>query len=508
LYNVGESLFRPTKKAGGVWDLEGPWLAKSYELAPDLSKAIVHLQEGVQFHKGWGEMTAEDVAWSVNDANAATTPTSIHGQAGDFAALFGEWKAVDRYTVEVPFVGYDVRWVTRFANYYYQAFSVLSKTVYDEKGEVWTRENIIATGPFEVIQWVRDDVIHLKAVADHWYRTAKAKEVRLLEIPELSTRKAMLETGELDAADIDLKLVPDLLREGFESTTNMNVHQEGVFFSGNLWETHHARTGEPLSREGAYRHDLPWIGNPDDPDDMEEARKVRWAMAVAVDREAINENVFEGLGWPVYITYLSPKHSRWQGKWSIPYDPEEGRALLKETEWPNGFESTLFVGPELGGGPGPAGELGDAIGGYWAEIGITTQVLKYAYAVHRPGLVGRTTTIPFLTTCDEGDGPQPWDWPKALVMSSLTRGGFCCGLESPFFSENYLKAAAEPDIEKRSEYTEAFADYQSHWKLDFGVVAVPVYVTYNPKSIAEWDMDLCVAGVVSGLDQIVPASTR
>ena len=29
---------------------------------------IFNIRDGVQFHHGWGELTAEDVAWSFNDA--------------------------------------------------------------------------------------------------------------------------------------------------------------------------------------------------------------------------------------------------------------------------------------------------------------------------------------------------------------------------------------------------------------------------------------------------------
>ena len=48
-------------------------------------------------------MTATDVAWSMNDANSTVTPESIHGQAGDFAGLWGEWTAVDDTTVSFNF---------------------------------------------------------------------------------------------------------------------------------------------------------------------------------------------------------------------------------------------------------------------------------------------------------------------------------------------------------------------------------------------------------------------
>ena len=55
-----------------------PMLANSFEIASDLSKATVTVQDGVMFHKGFGEMTAHDIVWSLNDANVAVTLESIH----------------------------------------------------------------------------------------------------------------------------------------------------------------------------------------------------------------------------------------------------------------------------------------------------------------------------------------------------------------------------------------------------------------------------------------------
>ena len=52
-------------------------------------------------------LTAADIAWSMNDANSVTNPESIHGQAGDFAGLWGEWTAVDDETITFDFTAYD-----------------------------------------------------------------------------------------------------------------------------------------------------------------------------------------------------------------------------------------------------------------------------------------------------------------------------------------------------------------------------------------------------------------
>jgi ABC-type transport system substrate-binding protein len=163
----------------------------------------------------------------------------------------------------------------------------------------------------------------------------------------------------------------------------------------------------------------------------------------------------------------------------------------------------LFIGPELGGGEGPAGEIGDAIAGFWDKTGLKTKVLKYAYAVYRPGLVGRTSVTPFLTSCDDGKESYPWDWPKGLVMTTLTRGGFACGNESPEILNWYLQSSKEPDREKRIQISNQYLAYMHHWALAPGYVSVPQAYFANPNSIKTWPQHL--GNSFNSPENIVPA---
>ncbi len=446
---------------------------------------------------------------------------SICASCANLSSLFGDnpMQVVDNRTVSFKFVNFDVRWSSYLLNICcHVGVLALSKKAFDEKGEEWMRDNVVATGPYQVEQWTRDDRIVLSRVENHWRKTGQVKNVNIIAIPEEATRVAMLRTGEVDAANISQKSNLPLLRDGFLALTTGQAIQEGVFFAGNLWEEVDARTGQPLERLTCARA-VPWIGCPGQAadkgkvqDDMEEARLVRQALARSVDRDLLNETILGGQGWPVYVEYVDINDPHWQSKWEYPYDPQEAERLLDQAGYPRGANGMrfsepipLFVGPELGGGQGIAGEIGDAIAGFWERIGVPTQVLKYNYAVFRPGLVGRSTTIPFLTACDDGITPQPWDWPKGLVMSSLTRGGFSCGFESDFITKNYQAAAKEPDINKRIEYTNAFVDYIYHWALAPGYIVVPNKLTVNPKSIAEWKMRPSYVAAWSALENIVPA---
>jgi peptide/nickel transport system substrate-binding protein len=508
---VGEDLF-----TWSATDNQSGELATSWQLAPDLSSVVLTIRQGVKFHDvegDWGELTAHDLAWSYNQVNTGTNPTSIAASAANLESLFGSNQAVavDDYTLRMTFENFDVRW----ANYLLNDAGLVghmstSKMAADTKGEAWMREHIVSTGPYKVNRWVQNDVAELEATGFHWRKNGQFENVFIREIPEESTRVAAMSTGELDVADLALKSAQQMAASGFLTKGAGRSSQIGIFFSGNTWETVHAGTGEPLEDPGNCTRNLEWIGCPLIDGDMEQAQKVRRALALAIDRELLNDTVLSGLGYPNMVSHWDTKNPRWQAKWNYDYNVAEANRLLDEAGFPRAndgirFQIPLFVGPELGAGKGTNGEIGDAVAGFWQDIGIETEVLKYAYTVFRPGIVSRTNNVPFQTTCDDGNSAIPWDFPKGLVESSLTRGGFSCGFEAPEIAQGYLEMASEPDINKRNQTSDEILDFIYNWVLSPGVVVVPEFVTYNPKQISAWNMKPTLTGAWTSLEEAVPA---
>lgn len=71
--SAAESLFTTRRSPQGDLEL-APWLVESWKNSPDMKYTDLKLREGVQFHKGFGELTAEDVAWYFNLLNVVTNP--------------------------------------------------------------------------------------------------------------------------------------------------------------------------------------------------------------------------------------------------------------------------------------------------------------------------------------------------------------------------------------------------------------------------------------------------
>ena len=283
-WGVAETLFRR-----GPSDETVPWVATSWEISDDLTTGSVTIQDGITFRtkdQSYGTLTAEDVAWSMNDANNATNSTSIHGQAGDFAGLWGEWRVVDESTVEWNFAtkadgspAFDGTWKDDYVNQSGQAFPVLSKAAFEQEGEEFVRDTIVASGVYLVDTWIADERIVLSADPNHWNFDAKTSTIIMVQAGDPTNRATLLRTGQIDTAQLEPKDAANLIVDSSnwgQSGTGGAV-QLGVFFSGNLWETSDAKSGENLPPKGPFVHDHAWIGNSDSnkhgDDDMQQARQ-------------------------------------------------------------------------------------------------------------------------------------------------------------------------------------------------------------------------------------------
>ncbi|MCH9038401.1 MAG: hypothetical protein IIC23_03320, partial [Chloroflexi bacterium] len=380
-WGIGESTFMSVEGDGTA-----PMLATGFTLESDLSGGTLTIRDDVIFHgeglawaggKSWGPMTAADIAYTLNDGNPNLNPRSIHWQAGDFAAMFGSnpFVVIDDTTVGFTFNSidgeplFDPRWNANLMNDAGQAFSVQSVAVRDANGDDWMRDNpIITTGPYQIREWKQDDVGVIESVPyDHWRINPQPDLITIREVSEEATKIALLETGEIDAAPVSLTNLPSLIKGGFATGQTGLQLINSVVFSGNLWETTHIITGEPLDTTAVYMRNVPWVGNPADPDDLKQAKLVRNALARAIDRDLINEVFLNGLGSPAHIQVFSTTAPEWQSKWEYEFDPAAAERMLDEAGLPrrgNGmrFEIPLFANADF---QGLRREIADAVSGMW-----------------------------------------------------------------------------------------------------------------------------------------------
>ena len=463
---------------------------------------LLTVRDGIEFHDGWGPFTAHDLAWNLDDTNTNTNPESISFNAGDYGAMFSEHEAIDDKTVKVTINNWDVRWRANQLNNQGQTMEIFSKKAFDDNGREWMVANIIGTGPFEVVEFKDDDRIVVDAVQNHWRKTPEANRITYLEVPEAATRKAMMLNGQADGAELILPDRKDLREEGFTWVSANSGKEQVVIFGGNYWEETSADSGEALNPEDldGYKTDLPWVGcpwedkcpysdtnNPAGMDDMEQARLVRWAMAMAYDRELINETIFAGQAEPDHISMFIPSLPEFKAEWKIEYNPDKAEEYLDKAGFPRGSDGIRFKHRFITMA-GFGEEILQAVGGFWENIGIETesQIVDYG-GVFRPTVVDRSNSLVYIQGCRHHNG-LPFDWPRGAQNTILTRGGFGCGIEMPWIASAFLEANTHYDPAERIKINTKVAEQMHFWMPQSGIAVVPNGMIVNPKSISAWQM--------------------
>ena len=287
-----------------------PELALSWEQETETSW-LVHLRPGVQFHKGYGEMTAEDVAFGVNFIKENSMRVSFLYSA----AQVDNVEVVDTYTVRYnlnrPFTPFVLTALQGFGGL------VLSKAAFEELGAQEFARNPVGTGPFEVAEWVSGDHITLRKHEGYWDAGFPLlDEVVWRFVPDATVRLNLLSVGEVDFVDN----IPYRDIESAQADPNVTVQTTPG------WNWVYMSFGDVA---GPFA----------DP-------RVRQAISYAIDRQAVVESVYFGHAIPAEkplppgFLYEDPAVSRYGPS----PDLERARELLAEAGYPDGFSSTIMTG--------------------------------------------------------------------------------------------------------------------------------------------------------------------
>jgi peptide/nickel transport system substrate-binding protein len=409
-----------------VWytELEGasevlrPSVAESWDLGEE--GITVKIRQDIPWHDpSLGNLTVDDVLHSWSRATAEGTKWT---RAEEFRANFDvdAMEALDAETIYVPWNERNLKWFTIPRD-----VTIQSKTLFDTQGADYVNTTPMGTGPFKVIEHRSDDILSLEAVVPHWRETPKIALLDVVEIPEEAIRISMLETGEADSIQFGIQNLTQVgAIERTQILSNPALGRTGfqIAMTGQYYQPTD-ENGNPTNRTPLT--DLPWVGDPSDPQDMENALKVRRAMAMAIDRQGIIEGFLGGVGDEHYFWNMGPGHPRWtdemQENWGIPYDPEGARALLAEAGYADGFEFDYFIPSGLSS---TIEEVGEGLLPMFEDIGLRPTVQKAAYTAMRPNMLTREMNNVWIW------GETGWNLdPTAVLYRFSTRAVWNVGVE-------------------------------------------------------------------------------
>ncbi|RPI10709.1 MAG: peptide-binding protein, partial [Zetaproteobacteria bacterium] len=277
-------------------------LAERWEISADEMSITFYLRRGVKWHDG-EEVTAEDVDFTYRYMIDPKTPTAY----GEPFRQVQRAEVVDRYTYRVtyskPYAPALLSW----------GIWILPRHILEPAWKAGvdlrtTRQNRfpVGSGPYRFVEWKTGEKVVLEANPDYF------------EGPPYIRR-------------VVYRIIPD------QSTIFLEVKARNIDMAGLTPIQYRRQTEYPAFQKAFHRYryvanSYAYLGfNLRDPRFQD--RRVRQAMAHAIDKEEIIEGVLLGLGRPAVGPY---KPGTWWYRDDVttyPFDPERAQALLAEAGW-------------------------------------------------------------------------------------------------------------------------------------------------------------------------------
>jgi peptide/nickel transport system substrate-binding protein len=319
-------------------------LAQSWSY-PDPNTVEFQLRQGVTFQNG-EPFNAASVKYSIE---RLLDPAINSPLAGGWPKTWQGVEIVDDYTVRFHFSAPEATIFDTLA----QSASMLPPNYYSSNSEDFLAQNPVGSGPFTFVESVRDDHTTLTRNPNYWgtdtYKgTPLVQTVVFRPVPDAGTRMADLLNG---TADMIFDVSPDDLGTlraqadaGYQVVTGNASKLQFIEFMPKS-------ANEPLAD-----------------------RRVRQALNLAVDVNAIINNIFHGLGDRQSSPIMEGALGYDPSVPAYDYNPTYAKQLLGAAGYPNGFTLTM----DLSSSDNPNEAL--AVVGQLQQIGVnvTPKTLELA----------------------------------------------------------------------------------------------------------------------------------
>jgi len=299
-----------------------PGVAESWEISPDQLNYTFHLRAGLQWSNG-DPLTAHDfiksyrriltpefgseyayLLWYVVGAEDFNK-----GKIKDFAQV--GFKAPDDRTLQVT-LNSPTPWLLRLIASHYTWMPVPTQVI-EQHGPLyqrrtnWTRAgNHVGNGPYLLKEWRPNQKIVVVRNPRYWdARTVKLDELHFYPTDDLSTEERMFRTGQLHTTyDLPAAKI-DVYHRNYPESLRIDPYLGVYFYRCNV-------TRPPLND-----------------------KRVRRALALAIDRDSLVKSVVRGNQEPSYaISY--PGTAGYFPRARLRGDLAEARRLLTEAGYPGG----------------------------------------------------------------------------------------------------------------------------------------------------------------------------
>ncbi len=445
-----------------------PWLAESWETTPDAKVWTFKLREGVEFHHGYGEFTARDIAniaVAKGDESCASSTTS-------FWKEMAQAEVVDDHTIKFHMNNPSLPMTSVVSNLP-TGLELLSFSE-DQLNEVGY-ENFDDVKPASTSYYqykerkLGEGVVYERVPYEHWRYQSPFEEMEIRWIGEETTRLAGLLAGEIHAIALSRDLQTSAIDGGMKVIAAQQAFSQLSLFFGGMY----FMPGDP-----DFDPTTPWA-------DL----RVRKAMNKAINRDELNDYIFKGQGERMHVTacchpVLDPNiyNPEWETRWdeAYGYDPEEAKRLLVEAGYgPDNPVKVEMLNYRTSGEPESPLAV-EALPQYWGPVGIDvtiTDIDSGAYSAMR-----RAKQIQHMMFANVFSFRKIQDRVRTNAPSNTSSHTF----SHPYMEEKYqetLKVYTQDEIDVIGRDVANFW-YDQYW-------TIPVFwfrfnFTVNPEVLEDW----------------------
>jgi peptide/nickel transport system substrate-binding protein len=412
-----------------------PLLAQSYRWVDPLTLDFT-LREGIVFHNG-AKFDADDVVYTLNFVSDPANKVLTQANVSWIKSVEKTRPYAVRLHLKAPFPA--------ALEYLAGPLTIYPHEYYAKVGPQGMSRQPIGTGPYKVVAAEPGKSFTLVKNTAYFKDSPKGQpEIgKIVErtIPEVPTQVAELLTGQTDW----LWQVPADQTEKLRQMPNLTVKSAETMRIGYIGFDAAGRSGDTPMKN----------------------RKVREAIAHAVDRAAMVKNLVRGDSHVVNAACFRTQFGCTEdGVRHYDYDPALAKKLLAEAGYPDGFDTEIYAYRDR--------QLVEAIIGYLRAVGIRAKLDYLEYAALRDKNWAGTTPLFYMT----------WGSNSVNDVSAII-GNFFKGSPDDFARDDGLKklieagdTSVDPDIRK-TNYKKALqriAD-EVYWVPMFSYVANYAYTS-------------------------------
>ena len=362
-------------------------LAEKYEVSADGLTLTFHLRKGVKFHSGVNGFTptrdfnADDVLFSFNRQWKDDHPYhKVSGGAFDYfndmgmPDLLASIEAPDPMTIVMKLKMPNAPILANLS----MDFATIQSAEYADylmkKGTPEQFDQIpVGTGAFSFVEYQKDAVIRFKANPDYWGGKQKVDDLIYAITPDATARYAKMQAGECQIMNVPNPA--DL--EAMKKDANINLMSQAGLNIGYM----------------AMNAQKP-------PFDKVEVRK---AIAMAIDRDAILKEVYQGAGQKAKNPIPPTMWSYNDAVKDIPYDPAKAAEMLKAAGITS-LDTDLWWMPVQRPYNPNAKRMGEMVQADLEKVGIHAKLVSYEWGEYRKRAQAGEHQMAFLGwTGDNGD---------------------------------------------------------------------------------------------------------